>query len=85
MIDEPGQVSALGCVHHAALLVDPEQVGRSDALLFVALLPHVGQQGSHHFADVLDHHLVLANVLLGKESPVVDGRLAESHVLSTEL
>lgn len=40
MVDEPGQVAALGRVDDG-VLVDSEQVAASDALLLVAPLTHV--------------------------------------------
>ncbi len=41
MVDEPGEVSALGGVDDI-VLVDPEQVGRPDALFLVTFLTNVG-------------------------------------------
>ena len=43
MVDEPREVAALGGVDDV-VLVDPEEVGRSDALLLVSLLPDVGDE-----------------------------------------
>lgn len=43
MVDEPRQVAALGGVDDG-VVVDAEQVTAADALLGIALLPHVG----HH-------------------------------------
>ena len=43
MVDEPRQVAALGGVDDG-VVVYPEQVAAANALLHVALLPHVG----HH-------------------------------------
>ena len=84
MVDEPGEVAALGGVHDV-VEVDPEEVARPDALLLVALLAHVGQHGADVVADVLDDHLVGRDVLEGEEAPVVDGRLPEGHLLPPEL
>ncbi len=72
MVDESGKVSFLGRVHDV-VLVDPEQVGGADALLFVALFPNVGQDRSDNMANILNDHLIGTDILSGKESPVVDG------------
>ena len=84
MVDEPGEVAALGGVHDV-VEVDPEEVARPDALLLVALLAHVGQHGADVVADVLDDHLVGGNVLEGEEAPIVNGRFSKCHLLPTEL
>jgi hypothetical protein len=43
VVDEPGEVSALGGVDDI-VLVDPEEVGRPDALFLVTFLANVGDQ-----------------------------------------
>ncbi len=43
MVDESGEVSALGGVDDV-ILVDPEEVRRPDALFLVTLLTNVGDQ-----------------------------------------
>ena len=40
MVDEPGEISALGRIHDV-VEVDPEEVTGADALLLVTLLSHV--------------------------------------------
>ena len=84
MVNKSGQVAALGSVDDV-VHVDPEQVGRPDALLLVALLPHVGDDGAYHHAHVLNHHLVGPYGLAGEQAPVVNGGLAEGHVFPAEL
>ena len=84
MIDEPGKVAALGGVDDV-VQVDSEEVGGADALALVAVLADVGEGRADDLADVLDDHLVGADVLLGEEPPVVDGGLPEGHLLPSEL
>ena len=84
MVDEPGEISALGRIHDV-VGVDPEEVTGSDALLLVTLLSHVREDGPHVVPDVLDDHLVGGNVLEGEEAPIVNGRFSEGHLLPTEL
>ena len=84
MIDEPGKVAALSGVDDV-VQVDSEEVGGADALALVAVLADVGEGRADDLADVLDDHLVGADVLLGEEPPVVDGGLSEGHLLSSEL
>lgn len=84
MVDEPGKVPKLGGVHDV-VQVDPEEVRAADALLLVVLLPHVGEDGADGVPHVLDDHLVGPDVLQREQSPVVDSRLSEGHLLSPEL
>ena len=84
MVDEPGEISALGRVHDV-VEVDPEEVTRAYALLLVTLLADVGQNGAHVVSNILDDHLVGSDVFEGKETPVVNGRLSKGHLFPTEL
>ena len=84
MVDEPGEISALGRIHDV-VEVDPEEVTGADTLLLVTLLSHVREDGPHVVSDVLDDHLVGGNVLEGEEAPIVNGRLSKGHLLPTEL
>ena len=72
MVDEPGEISALGRVHDI-VEVDPEEVTRAYALLLVTLLADVGQNGAHVVSNILDDHLVGADVFEREETPVVNG------------
>jgi len=84
VVDKPGEVAAFRGVYNG-FQVYPEEVGRSDALGLVVVLPQVREHGPDHLADVLDHHFIRGDLLHGEQAPVVDARLGELQLLLTEL